>query len=325
MNNLENQIYPVKSRKAGNLAKTKLFNRVHPVKSAIGGGSPLANQFNRVHPVKSRKTGILAKTKLFNRVNWLLQEKYLGNLTNKAKKDIKKLKAGEPVDYLIGFINFLDCKIDLSKKPLIPRIETEYWVGEVIYKLKIENQNTKIKILDVFSGSGAIGIAILKQISFARVVFADSEENCLKQIKINCRINKISKNRYKIIKSDVFKNVNGKFDYIFTNPPYIPTKRINKIQNSVLKYEPHIALFGGEDGLFYIERFLTEAKSFINPRGPSLPVPSRLDGVRASKIYMEFDSIQKKQIEKLLKKLNYKDYQFKRDQYKKWRYLCLDF
>jgi len=255
------------------------------------------------------------KKNIQNQIGWILQEKYNGKLTNLAKKDIEKLKAGEPVDYLIGFIEFLDCKIDLSKRPLIPRVETQYWVGEAIDNLKIKNQNAKIRILDMFSGSGAIGVALLKKLKNAEVIFADSEKNCVEQIEINCKVNKINKEKYKIIKSDIFEKVNGKFDYIFANPPYIPDYRKNpsarlrtilknRIQKSVLKYEPHVSLFGGKDGLLYVKKFLSEAVNFLRPNGT---------------IFMEFDSSQKKDIEKFLKKLNYKNYEFQKDQYNKWR------
>jgi len=60
-------------------------------------------------------------------IRWLLEEKYRGKLTPQAKRDIAKLKKGEHVDYLIGWKPFLNCTIDLRYKPLIPRVETEYW------------------------------------------------------------------------------------------------------------------------------------------------------------------------------------------------------
>ena len=151
------------------------------------------------------------KKNIQNQIGWLLQEKYKGKLTNSAKQDIEKLAKREPLDYLIGFINFLDCKIDLSKKPLIPRIETEYWVDKLINE-DFKLQKSNFKVLDMFAGSGAIGISIMRHIKNSKVVFSDSEVNCINQIKINCQINKIPKNRYKIIKSNVFKKVSGKFD-----------------------------------------------------------------------------------------------------------------
>ena len=263
-------------------------------------------------------------------IGWLLQEKYphyqkfgvrasIGKLPKAAKKDIERLKAGEPLEHLIGFVEFLDCKILANKDALIPRAETEYWVGEVVEKIypKFKSfQNTDIKVLDMFAGSGCIGISIAVSLRSLgeggcgiHTTFADSEKAALRQIEKNCVLNKISKNRYKIIQSDVFLNIEGTFDYIFANPPYIPTTRKDKIQESVLKYEPHAALFGGKDGLFFIRKFLAPAKNFLTENG---------------QIFMEFDSIQKKQIEAMLKKYGYTSWEFHKDQYGKWRWVIVD-
>lgn len=264
-----------------------------------------------IHPVKYRGAIILPKAKLFNPVNWLLKDKYFGKPNAQFKKDIERLKVGEPLDYVIGFTDFLNCKIDLSKKPLIPRPETEFWVEKAISYISQtldDRPKFEIRVLDIFSGSGCIGISIMRHIKNAQVIFAEKDKKLLKQIRINCTISKIKPNKYQIIQSDVFNNIVGKYDYIFANPPYIPTTRKNKIQKSVLKYEPKMALLGGKDGLFYIRKFLTKAKNFLNPNG---------------KIYMEFDSIQKKQIEALLKKYHYKKWDFHKDQYEKWRWVTI--
>ena len=108
----------------------------------------------------------------------------------------------------------------------------------------------------------------------------------------------------------MFENIIGQFDCIFANPPYIPNNQEtrNKIQKSVLDYEPHAALFGGKDGLRYIRKFLAKAKNFLAPGG---------------RIYMEFDTPQKSAIGQLLKKYQYTAWEFHKDQYGKYRWVVI--
>ena len=240
-------------------------------------------------------------------IEWLLKEKYKGKKTKKAEKDIKKLKKGEPVDYLIGFSDFLKCKVDLSFRPLIPRDETEFWAERVIEDIK-KNKKRKIHCLDIFSGSGCVGISILKNTKKTFVDFSELDKNFLKQIKLNLKINRIDLKRYKIINSDIFEKIKIKYDYILANPPYIPQKFEKELSKSVMLYEPHGSLFGGKDGMYYIKRFLKKFSFFLLPNG---------------KAYLEFDSRNKKKLEKLLKIYNISKYKFFRDQYKKWRYVIL--
>ena len=252
------------------------------------------------------------KKDLDREISWLLKEKYHHKPTEKFYNDVARLKAGEPVDYVIGFANFLGCKIDLSKKPLIPRSDTEFWVGEAIKVIvqKLKNPSTgsgqNLRILDIFSGSGCIGISVLKKLKNTECVFAEKDKKAIEQIKINCELNKLNPKRYKIIQSDIFKNVRGKFDYIFANPPYIAIKKINNVQKSVLKYEPKNALFGGADGLYYIKIFLKQAKNRLNKNG---------------KIFMEFSPEQKPAIEKIILQNKYPFHEFKKDGNARWRWV----
>lgn len=259
------------------------------------------------------------KETLEREINWLLEEKYpqfysgfiasqKGELSLVVKKDIKRLEKGEPVAYIIGYSRFSGCKIDLTCRPLIPRPETEFWAERVVAAMKKQRQKGLIRCLDIFAGSGCIGIAVLRHLPNAKVDFSDKEEKYLKQIKINLKINNLSRKRWRLIKSDVFRNVKGKYDYILANPPYLAKKRVRSVQNTVLKYEPKGALFGGKNGLFYIRRFLKDARCRLKKGG---------------RIYLEFDSPQKKEIALLLKKLGYSKWQFYKDQYNEWRYLII--
>ena len=215
------------------------------------------------------------------------------------------MKLKIPIEYEKSFIKFLNCKIDLRKKVFIPRIETEFWVKKAINELKIEN--CKLKILDIFAGSGCIGIAILKNIKNSFVDFVDIDKKAIGQIKINLKLNKIPRERYRIYKSDLFEKIKDKdYNYIFANPPYVAKERLKEVQPSVLKYEPKTSFLAGKRGLFYIRKFLKEAKRFLKERGT---------------VYLEFDPLQKKEIEDILKKKGYKNFKFFKDQFKKYRFV----
>jgi len=206
-------------------------------------------------------------------------------------------------------VKFLNCQIDLSKHNFSPRIETEFWVAKEIKNLKSKNKNCnpKIKILDIFAGTGCIGIAILKNIENSDLDFADISENAFLQIKINLELNKIKEGRGMIYKSNLFEKLKGqKYDFIFANPPYVALDRISEVQIGVLKKEPLVALFAGKDGLVIIERFFKKAKKHLNPGG---------------KIFLEFDPLQKEKINKILERENLKA-EFKKDQFGKIRWVA---
>jgi len=238
-------------------------------------------------------------------INWLLEEKYQGHLTKEAQKDIIKLKKGVPLDYLIGQREFLDAVIDLRKHPLIPRTETEYWTEKLIQRLK-KHPRKKMSALDIFSGSGCIGIALLKNIPWIKVDFAEKNKKFIQQIETSLQLNHISKRRYNLIISNVFQKVNHQYDLIVANPPYLSRKNQNLIQKEVLKFEPSSALFAKENGLFFIQQFITSVKYYLRPQGI---------------FYLEFDSCQKKKIEQLLKKSGLNNYHFQKDQYHRWRWV----
>lgn len=205
-------------------------------------------------------------------------------------------------------MKFLNTKIDLTFKTLIPRKETEFWVKKAIREIKKDEKKLKkkIKILDLFAGSGCVGIALLNNTKNTICVFGDIDKNCLKQIKINLGLNKIKKGRAKIVQTDIFSNIRGKFNYIVANPPYVAKERLNEVQPEVIKNEPKIAWYGGKNGLVKIKKFLKQAKNFLTKNG---------------RIFLEIDSKQVEDIEKILKKEGYGHFVFFKDQFKTWRFV----
>ena len=211
-----------------------------------------------------------------------------------------------PIEYERGYTKFLNCKIDLRNRVFIPRIETEFWTGKAIQEL-VGKKNSELRILDIFAGSGCIGISILKNVKNLLVDFADIDKKAIEQIKINLKLNKIPSQRYRIYQSNLFEKIKNKnYDYIFANPPYVAKEKIKEVQPSVLRYEPRRAILGGKKGLFYIRKFLKEAKKFLKPDGT---------------IYFEFDPEQKNEISNILRKENYKNFKFFKDEFKKYRFV----
>ncbi len=243
-------------------------------------------------------------------IDWLLRDKYKLNgilsqpekWPSEVEKDINRLESGEPLAYVIGFIPFLGCHIDLSMRPLIPRTETEYWAEKMISQFKLRQE--EFTCLDLFSGSGCLGLSLSKHCSRSKVDFADNSDNCIKQIKINLSLNNIGNERSKIIKSDLFDRIKDKYDLILANPPYLNQEQIECLTDSVKNYEPIDALAGGEEGLYFIEKFLFLAKRHLKKGG---------------EIWLEFDSSQKKDIQNMANKYDYRC-ELGKDQFNSWRF-----
>ena len=237
--------------------------------------------------------------------HWLIRDKYNGEENAVGfEGDIKRLERGEPIDYVIGSRPFLGARIDLSYKPLIPREATEYWVEKAILEVKVLSSEKKLRILDLFAGSGAIGIALLKNLENAEVHFGEIDERFIKQIHLNLEINNVASARTKVFETDVFGGVSRKYDYIFANPPYLALQKLSEVQKSVLDFEPRKALFGGDDGMYFLEKFFAEAGRFLLPRGM---------------IYFEFHSPQKEVLENMLGELGY-DFELDKDQFDLYRW-----
>jgi release factor glutamine methyltransferase len=202
---------------------------------------------------------------------------------------------------------FINCNIDFSKKVFRPRVETEFWVKKAVEVIKKQEAKKKtFDILDIFAGTGCIGIFILESLKSVKVDFVDVWPKAVEQIKVNLDLNKIKKDRYKIYKSNLFEKLKNKnYDFIFANPPYVALDRISEVQQEVLKNDPLVALFSGKDGTVMIEKFFSGVKKYLKPGG---------------KIFLEFDPSQRQKIEKIARKEGFK-VSFGKDQFDKIRWL----
>jgi len=237
---------------------------------------------------------------------WLLNEKYQGIESPEFFEDFKKLESGTPLAYLIGNIPFLGITVDLEYKPLIPRPETEFWVNYCIEKYIPLEAN--ISILDIYSGSGCIGLGIAKKRPNTKILCSDIKKENIVQIQKNIVLNGISEKQVSVIQSDILKNISmQKFDIIFANPPYISEQRKDTVDDSVLLYEDHHALFAEDDGLFHIKNLIEKIPFFLKDNGY---------------MFIEFDPWQKKLIESYIQEKEI-CLEFLQDQYQKNRVLII--
>lgn len=236
---------------------------------------------------------------------WLLEEKHRGTKTPYFYFDCARIARGEPLDYVIGSTPFLGCTVGLEYRPLIPRPETEHWAERLTAKM--HQRTGPLRVLDLFAGSGCVGLAVLKRVPTATVTFGELDSAALVQIKKNIARNNLSLARTRIVKTDVFSNIRGRYDYIAANPPYISPSRSTYLQRSVARWEPRPALFARDNGLFFIKKFLDEAPRYLRPGGT---------------LVVEFDTWQKPALEHFLREQRpVLDMHFQYDQYGRWRTL----
>ncbi len=178
-------------------------------------------------------------------------------------KNIDNIKNGMPIQYITNKQEFMKMDFYVNKDVLIPQPDTEILVEEAIKICNTYSGN--IKILDLCTGSGAIGISIAKYVKNAKVYATDISDKAIEIAQKNAKQNNI--NNIKFIISNMFNNIKEKsFDLIVSNPPYIETDVIQTLSAEV-KNEPLIALDGGQDGLKFYKIILSEYKKYLKPEG----------------------------------------------------------
>lgn len=236
---------------------------------------------------KNNNDLIIALTYLLNTNKNLLFLNKEEALDEKIENELKiindKINEGYPLQYAIGKWNFYGLDLLVDKRALIPRYETEILVDLIIN----DNSNNK-KILDIGTGSGAISLALSKNLKDSKIIGVDISKNVIdlaNENKIKLNINNVE-----FKESDIFSNIDEKFDIIVSNPPYINKEDFEKLDKK-LYYEPQNALYGGEDGLYFYKKIIKNAKNFLNKNG---------------KIYLEIGYDQKDSISNLLEEYGYK-------------------
>lgn len=171
---------------------------------------------------------------------------------------------GRPIAKIIGYKEFYGRRFHVTNDVLDPRPETELIIDEVLRHCK--SLKGPVKILDLGTGSGCILLTLLSEMSNAEGVGTDISSKALVLCKDNAQsLNVI--NRCELIESNWLDNIEGQFDVIVTNPPYIETRTLADLDKDVRDYDPILALDGGEDGLYPYKVILPQIRTYLKPNG----------------------------------------------------------
>jgi release factor glutamine methyltransferase len=198
-------------------------------------------------------------------VKQLLREKYHGVPSTDYEADLLRLANNEPVEYIIGWTDFLGCRIDLSKRPMVPRYETAFWVEHAIEELK--TKPGPLRLADTFSGAGNVGVALLKHLPNATVDFSELDAALAEQIRINILGNNLDINRARIISKSALDGLTGPYDAIFAVPPYVSRDALPDLDPEMIKHEPHLAFFADDNGRAFHKILIEHAWDLLAPGG----------------------------------------------------------
>lgn len=182
---------------------------------------------------------------------------------------VERRRQREPVAYITGFKEFWSLKLKVTPEVLIPRPETEEVVEKSIQWVQTCSKvpGTKLHILDLCTGSGCIAAALARELPQAHITVSDISEGALRVAKENLAL---YKDRITFIQSDLFEKIQGTFDLIVSNPPYIPSNEWEGLEPEIREYEPKIALDGGPEGLDFIIKIRHNISKYLKRTGAAV-------------------------------------------------------
>lgn len=175
------------------------------------------------------------------------------------------IEKNAPLSHLLGFDYFYERKFNVTKDVLSPRMETEelvYYVLDYINKEQLNN----INILDLCTGSGIIAITLKKELENKNIEI-DASDISNKALEIAKKNSEELSADINFINSNIFDEINNRYDIIVSNPPYISYADKKEMDDNVLKYDPHLALFAEDDGLYFYKKIIAESKYYLKPNG----------------------------------------------------------
>jgi release factor glutamine methyltransferase len=210
---------------------------------------------------------------------------------------IRRRGASEPLQYIIGNVEFYGLNFKVNPSVLIPRPETELLIEKVLESL---SKNDSLKILDIGTGSGNIAVSIAKHLPNAEIVAIDISDSAIQTAKENSELNNIN-GQINFCKLDIISGelqINNKFDLIVSNPPYVALKDYSDLSPELLNHEPRIALTDENDGLNYYRVISKKAKNLLKTGG---------------KIFYEVGLGQSEVVQNLLKENNFNEIEIFKD------------
>lgn len=186
------------------------------------------------------------------------------SILNKYEEGIKRLLNEEPLNYVLGYTHFFGYKLKVNKDVLIPRYETEELIGLILSQIDEYYKEGTINVCDVGTGSGAIAIALKKEEARIKMYASDISKEALEVAKENSKLNDCEIHFLEGSMLEPYIKENLKFDILISNPPYIPKEEV--LEKSVYDFEPHVALFGGEDGLKYYREIFENCHQILNEK-----------------------------------------------------------
>lgn len=219
-----------------------------------------------------------------------MNEEMNGQMEVQYKEYLETRANHIPLQHITGVQEFMGIEFNVNEHVLVPRQDTEVLVEEALKVLK-----SGMEVLDMCTGSGCIILSLMKFAKEISGTAVDISEEALKVAKSNA--DKLEAT-VEFIQSDLFENVNGAYDVIISNPPYIRTSVIDELKDEVKFHDPLLALDGKEDGLFFYRKIIKESLNYLKPNG---------------RLYFEIGHDQGEEVKKLMEEAGFVEVVVKKD------------
>ena len=250
------------------------------LRSALAWGEDVLNKVN-IADARNDAWLLLTKVTNMDRTYYYMHmdEELSDEHNSEYESLIAKRAEHVPLQYITGEQEFMGLNFKVTPSVLIPRQDTEILVLEALKVIR-----AGMRVMDMCTGSGCILISILKNCLSAKGTGYDISKQAINIAKENAKLNGVTA---EFERSDLFEMVEGTFDVIVSNPPYIPTDVITTLMPEVRDFEPMNALDGMEDGLFFYRKIVRECRQYLNPNGKILFEIGHDQGEAVSSLLLE--------------------------------------